>query len=402
MHIFESFSTPVRYAPRVLVCGGGVAGIAAAIAAAREGADVLLVERGFLLGGLATAGLVTIFLPLCDGCGKQVSFGLAEELLRLSVALSCDGKRGAEPWLHSQNPQDRLPPAPRFEVNFNPQLFALQAEELLLRLGVRILYGTSAVAVSVRDRKIQAVMMEGKSGRFAVAPVCVIDATGDADLAALAGAPVVRFGQGNVLAAWYYTAGKNGYCLRPLGVADIPDEQKASAPPVPYLSSQRFSGLDTEEISAFVSLSHHTVLSDYTEKKKADPTFGEPATLPTIPQLRMTRRIAGAYTLHDSEMHCAFPDSIGMVSDWRKRGPIYEVPFRTLYSPALRNLLVAGRCTSVTDAMWDIMRVIPCCAVTGQAAGCAAAISDDIHTLSSGQLQSTLRRQQVRIHESEL
>ena len=225
MHISESFSTPIRYTPRVLVCGGGVAGIAAAIAAAREGADVLLVERGFLLGGLATAGLVTIFLPLCDGCGKQVSFGLAEELLRLSVALSCDGKRGAELWLHARNPQDRLPPAPRFEVNFNPQLFALQAEELLLRLGVRILYGTSAVAVSVRDRKIQAVMMEGKSGRFAVAPVCVIDATGDADLAALAGAPVVRFGQGNVLAAWYYTAGKNGYCLRPLGVADIPDEQ---------------------------------------------------------------------------------------------------------------------------------------------------------------------------------
>ena len=84
-YIREELNTPVTNECDVLVVGGGVAGIAAALAAARHGARVILCERGFLLGGLATAGLVTIYLPLCDGFGRQVSFGLAEELLRLSI-----------------------------------------------------------------------------------------------------------------------------------------------------------------------------------------------------------------------------------------------------------------------------------------------------------------------------
>ena len=70
----------------VIVAGGGVAGIAAALAAARHGAKTLLLERMYMLGGLATSGLVTVYLPLCDGAGHQVSFGLAEELLRLCVS----------------------------------------------------------------------------------------------------------------------------------------------------------------------------------------------------------------------------------------------------------------------------------------------------------------------------
>ena len=100
-----------------------------------------------------------------------------------------------------------------------------------------------------------------------------------------------------------------------------------------------------------------------------------PTAIATMPQLRMTRRIVGEYTLDEPQMHTRFDDSIGMVSDWRKRGPVYEVPFSTLYSSAVKNLITAGRCTSVTDSMWDIMRVIPCCAVTGQAAGTAAALT---------------------------
>ena len=76
-----------------------------------------------------------------------------------------------------------------------------------------------------------------------------------------------------------------------------------------------------------------------------------------------------------------FEDSIGMVSDWRKRGPVYEVPFRCLYNRNVKNLITAGRCVSVTDSMWDIMRVIPCCAVTGQAAGTDAAMTNNFGTL---------------------
>ena len=83
MIINENLKTEIKYNCDVCVVGGGIGGIAAALAAKRSGKNVILAERAFMLGGLATAGLVTIYLPLCDGMGKQVSFGLAEELLRL-------------------------------------------------------------------------------------------------------------------------------------------------------------------------------------------------------------------------------------------------------------------------------------------------------------------------------
>ena len=76
---------PVFTSCDVAVVGGGIAGVSAALAAARHGKKVLLLERMFSLGGLATLGLVTIYLPLCDGNGRQVSFGIAEELFRLSI-----------------------------------------------------------------------------------------------------------------------------------------------------------------------------------------------------------------------------------------------------------------------------------------------------------------------------
>ena len=91
-----------------------------------------------------------------------------------------------------------------------------------------------------------------------------------------------------------------------------------------------------------------------------------------------------------------------MVSNWKQRGPIYEVPFRTIYSRTVRNLFVAGRCTSVNQTLWDVMRVIPCCAVTGQAAGTAAALLIDKGGMDIRALQETLRAAGVKIHEWEL
>lgn len=86
----------------------------------------------------------------------------------------------------------------------------------------------------------------------------------------------------------------------------------------------------------------------------------------------------------------------------KKRGPVYEVPFRTLYSKKIKNLIVAGRCTSVNETLWDVMRVIPCCAVTGQAAGTAAAITDDFSTLDVTVLQNKLKQNGVVLHEKDL
>jgi hypothetical protein len=116
----------------------------------------------------------------------------------------------------------------------------------------------------------------------------------------------------------------------------------------------------------------------------------------------MTRRLVGAYTLTHTEEHTYAEDSIGLVSSWKKRGPVYEVPFRTLYCEEVKNLIVAGRCTSVNETLWDVMRSIPCCAVTGQAAGTAAALTEDFSLLDVKALQDVLRKSGVVLHEKEL
>ena len=168
LHIEEKLSIPIKYDCDVLVAGGGFGGIAAAIAASREGKSVILAERGFILGGLATAGLVTAYLPLCDGLGHQVSFGLAEELLKLSIKEYCDGRGGVANWILSDDPSQRGKDFPRYRVSFNPQLFAILAEQRLSELGVKLLYGTTAVAAQTENGKISHVIFENKSGRFAI------------------------------------------------------------------------------------------------------------------------------------------------------------------------------------------------------------------------------------------
>ena len=400
MIIKENIETKVTAECDVLVCGGGFGGISAALAAARQGKEVMLLEKQFMLGGLGTAGLVTIYLPLCDGFGKQVSFGIVEELFRLSISMGAED-RYPENWLDSNDITKRTATDKRFEVQYNAQLFAILAEQLLLKNGVKILYGSYAVGVSKNDDKINAVIIENKSGRQAIAVKSVVDATGDCDIAHFANAPTENFKQGNVLAAWYYSFGKDGFKLNSLGFCDIPDDQKNENNQVELLVQKRFSGIDGDELSEMMQLSHASTLNNVVLKRNNDETI-VPTTIATTPQIRMTRRIAGEYTLHDTEQHKYFADSIGMVSDWRKRGPVYEVPFSTLYSKSVKNLITAGRCTSVTDSMWDIMRVIPCCAVTGEAAGVAAAICDDFSKIDIDKLQNILKENGVVLHEQDL
>ena len=398
MFVQEALQTPVVSDYDVVVCGGGFGGISAALAAARQGKRTLLLERQYLLGGLGTAGLVTIYLPLCDGYGHQVSFGIAEELFHLSIRHGAEGKY-PENWLTENG--SRTEKDKRFEVQYNPQLFAILAEQLLREAGVEILYGTYAVGVTVKEEKIEHIITENKSGRQAYRTRSVVDATGDCDIAKLADAPTDTFRQGNVLAAWYYSLGNKGYRLNMLGFSDIPDEEKKKDHKETLLVQQRFSGLDGKELSDQMQLSHASTYNDFLKKRAEDSDYG-PTSIATIPQIRMTRKIVGEYTLADKEMHTYFDDSIGMVSNWKKRGPIWEVPFRTLYSAKVKNLVCAGRCTSVNETLWDVMRVIPCCAVTGEAAGTAAAMSDDFTALDVKELQKVLQKNGVRLHESDI
>lgn len=383
----------------IAVCGGGFGGISAALAAARMGKKVILFEKSYMLGGLGTAGLVTIYLPLCDGYGHQVSFGIAEELFKLSISLGAEARYPGN-WLDgvgSRTEKDK-----RFEVEYNAQVFAILAEKHLINAGVDIMYGSYVVDAVVEDQKIKCLHVENKSGRTAYCINGVVDATGDCDIAHFAGAPTETFQQGNILAAWYYYTDKTGYNLQMLGTYDIPDEeQKQGVKAAVPLIKRRFGGLDAKEISEFVQLSHQQTMNHWLNKRKDNPETVI-STLATTPQLRMTRRIVGEYELSHLEEHKYFESSIGMVSNWKKRGPIYEVPFGTLYSKAIKNLAVAGRCTSVNETLWDVMRVIPCCAVTGQAAGTAIAMSDDLTALDVKMLQAQLVRDGVVLHEKEL
>ena len=398
--IKESLSTPTKYECDVLVAGGGIAGIAASLSAARRGAHVILLDRGFMLGGLATAGLVTIYLPLCDGMGRQVTFGLAEELFRLSIEHGYED-RYPKAWLEGGTLEERKT-GQRFEVQFNPQLFAISAERLLREAGVRILYGAQVASAVTEGGRLTHVIIEGKSGREAIkVRRSAVDATGDADLCLMAGEDCALFGQGNVLAAWYYGYGDGKYKLNMFGYADVPEEEKTSGQETPMLMNKRFTGLDTEELSQMVQYSHAAVVRNVLASRKDIPDL-LPTTVATIPQIRMTRRVEGASTLTTAYDGQHVSDSVGTFSNWKRRGPVYELPLSALYGKKVKNLITAGRCISSNDAMWDVTRVIPVCAVSGQAAGAAAAMSDDFANMDVRALQDYLRTQGVRIHISEL
>ena len=382
----------------VVVAGGGIAGVCAALAAKRKGAKVLLIEKQFLLGGLATLGLITIYLPLCDGEGKQVSFGIAEELLHLSMKHGYEAKY-PKPWLENGNLEDKK--KCRFEVQYNANLFGILLEKLLIDEGVEILYGTSVCNTILEDEKIKYLVVENKSGRSAVGCKSVVDATGDADVCFISNDKTETFKQGNILAGWYYYHEKNEYKLKMLGWADIPDKFKTKEQKELEKSLKRYSGLDAKELTEQVITAHAFSLDDFLKKGGISKEYNL-GTLATIPQIRMTRRIVSDYEIDDTEMHKEFSDSVGLFSDWRKAGPVYELPFSCLYSTKIKNLITAGRCISVTDAMWDITRVIPVCAVSGQAAGTAAAFTDDFKNLSVEKLQKALQQDGVVLHEKDL
>ena len=390
--INETILTPRKYECDVCVCGGGVAGIAAALAAKRAGADeVILLERSFMLGGLATAGLVTIYLALCDGYGHQICYGLAEELFMLSIEHGAES-RYPTPWLDGGTLEERA--KCRFEVQFNAQLFALSAERLLRKEGVKIIYGAQVSATAVSDGKITDVIIEGKGGREAIAiRSAVVDCTGDADVCKLAGAKTANFAKGNKLASWYYGLGDRKFKLYMCGVHDVNDCETA----VEFNRKDRFSGIETEELSDMVQLSRVEMMKDILSRKAKTPDF-VPTSMATIPDVRMTRRLVGAYTQGIDEVGVRYSDTVGIFPNWKKHGPVYELPFSSLYSDEVKNLAVAGRCISVTDEMWDVTRVIPVCAVSGEAAGAAAAMCSDFSKIDIEKLQQHLIKNGVKIH----
>lgn len=381
----ETLNTPIRESCDVLVAGAGVAGAAAALAAARLGKSVLLLERGFLVGGLATAGMIAIFLPVEDGFGNKAGSGLTRELMDLT--LRCGGESFfPRSWTRAGMTAEEKEANQGVCRVYNPQLYALELEALLLRAGVKLLYGTVVTAVKTRGSRVEAVIAENKSGRFAIKLRQAVDATGDGDLFCLSGAATVGAAENTPLAAWYTALDKGALKLRKLGAADGPEG-------TPIEDAPRFNGSDGEDLSRFTVESHRRMLLDIREKQRQSDYDG--AALPSIPQVRMTRRILGAVTMEAEEAR--YPDSIGLAASFRKRGVIIELPYRALYGRDFENLLTAGRSLSARGPLWDLCRVIPACITTGQAAGTAAAMEQDVRSLCVEALQLKLREQGVKI-----
>ena len=365
----------------IIVVGGGVAGVSAALASARQGKKVLIIEKSYILGGLGTSGLVTVYLPLCDGMGHQVSFGIAEELLKLSIKDAYED-RYPTPWLKGGSREEKI--KNRFLVQYNPHLFAIVSENLLEREGVDIIYGSFVTNTIVENDRIKYVVLENISGRYAYGCKNVIDASGDGVLAYKSCEDVVEFKQGNVLAAWYYSVSKEGYKLNILGAADIPEDEKTGNEE--YLCDKRFKGLDAKEISLMVSLSHKVIYEDFKKKRALDHKF-LPVNIAGIPQIRMTRGLKGEYLMSVSDDKKSFSDSVGLFSNWKKSGPVYELPFR--------------RAMGAEDSMWDVTRVIPVCAVTGEACGVASALGD-WDKISVSDIQKKLRENRVKLKVKEV
>jgi len=167
----------------VLVAGGGVAGVAAALEAARGGMRTALVEKTIQLGGLATSGLIDVYLPLCDGNGTQVTFGIAEELLHASIRY---GPGTIPPaW---RRERDAREPA-RYRVKFSPAAFALALDELVVEAGVELWLDTLICLPVADGGRVAGLEVETKSGRGLLRARCVVDATGDADVSHRCGAP---------------------------------------------------------------------------------------------------------------------------------------------------------------------------------------------------------------------
>ncbi|NLT42120.1 MAG: FAD-dependent oxidoreductase [Anaerolineae bacterium] len=379
----------------VIVAGGGVAGAAAALEAARSGMSVALVEKTVLLGGLATTGLVLVYLPLCDGNGRQVTFGIAEELLHLSLRYG-PGNIPAG-WRSGR----QLDEPGRYRVVFNPASFVLALDEALEEAGVELWLDTLMACPVLDGGRVAGLEVENKGGRGLLRARCIVDATGDADVAYRAGAPC--------------QTGRNWLSLWVLEVDGSAETPAGALPKMTWVGANahgggqpadipRLTGVEPRDATEFVLAGRRLLRHRYRDlyaSGAADRETLFPAALPAMAQFRTTRRIVSRDGLRPGQDGRAREASIGLMGDWRKAGPVWEIPYGALLPQRVDGLLVAGRCLDAEGDAWDVARVIPPAALSGQAAGAAAALAVRAgvspQAVDAGPLQAHLRDRGVRL-----
>ena len=343
----------------VIICGGGIAGVSAALSASRNNAKVLLVEREYALGGLATLGLICIYLPLCDGAGTKMSSGIAEELLKLSLKYGPGEIPNA--WKNCNSSVEEKIKS-RYQVKFNPASFIIAMEEELLKNNVHILYGSHISGVNINKKSINSIIIETKTGKKEIFGKTFVDATGDADICYFSGEKTIT-DNNNRKTGWYFSYDNRDLILNSLSdplYTDIPKD------------SRLYSGIDMEDISQNCIDGRKMIIKDINNKKIKNKDI-YPLIIPSFHGLRMTRRFYGKYSFSTDDEGLFFKDTIGMIGNWRKTNERYTLSLKIIEATKNNNLYIAGRCVSANNKGQDLTRVIPSCAVTGEAAGTIAA-----------------------------
>lgn len=393
----------------IVVAGGGIAGVAAAVEAARRGFRTALVEKTVFLGGLATAGLINFYQALCDGNGHQVTFGLAEELLHRSILYG----PGEVPsgWRSENNaPEER-----RYTTLFSPASLVMALDEILQQAGVEVWFDTLICDVEQSESLLTGIVVENESGRGVIRAGEFIDASGSALLFRRCGA--VCYDTDNFPSLWEFEF-RQGRLERFVGVVSgggeisplLTESELTEVGLSREILAQERRGISGRLVSEMVQTTRRYLRKRYQKAYAAgtsDRHTHYPVLLPTMPQLRKIYAIHGRHTLDDSDVLHHFSDSVGLVADWRKPGIVREVPYSSLCAAAgPDNLLAAGRCIAAVEGAWEVTRVIQAAAMTGQVAGAAAALSRTnachVCELDPVLLQEELRTLHFKFHVSEL
>jgi 2-polyprenyl-6-methoxyphenol hydroxylase-like FAD-dependent oxidoreductase len=399
---------PITSSVDVVVVGGGSAGLSAAVAAARNGAEVLLIERFSYIGGLATGGLIILLLTMDDGAGRQAVGGLCQEIVdRMEQRNGVyyppqDRWNDPDPKLVEHYAQWGLvwgsgPHRVRYSVAFDAHEFVYAADQMLKEAGVQILYQTWACEPVLDDGSIKAVVIQNKAGRQAIAAKVVIDATGDGDIFAGAGEsfelervhPWLWFEMANVdptavagRGLFFHTPG-GGRVLVPWG-----GEARVN---------HKIDATDPSEVSQALADCRDMVMNEAERLRRNVPGFDKATVSLMADQLGITesRRLQGDYVMTREDLDRPFDDVVARTGHWTKYDCVYNIPYRSLLPRSLDNLLVAGRCISVDHRVHHATKEIPPCMATGEAAGTAAAMAVrlgvSVKELTVSDLQKRLR-----------
>jgi len=411
----------------VLVVGSGAAGATAAIAAARQGSSVTLVERYGFLGGISTQVLDTFYGFYTPGKEpKQVVGGIPGLVVK---ALKEQGMAVERPNTYGAGTG----------ITYDPEGLKMIWERMALDAGVRLLYHTLVVDPVVRAGRVTGVIGASKGGFLHLKADVVIDASGDADVAAAAGVPfdgphaggptqpgttTFRLGNVDVNRAKQVTKEELHHRMREAansGIYDLP-RREGSIHMTPHdgvmvANMTRINGVDaadTANLTAAEVEGRRQVMEYYRFLRECVPGYEHAILLNSSTQIgiRESRRIYGQYRLTKEDVLTArkFEDAIarcgapiedhdaGQGTHWEylPEGETYDIPFRCLLPVQIGGLLAAGRCLSASHDAHASVRSMGQCMAMGQAAGIAAAMAAqqgvDVREIDVHQLQERLRR----------